>query len=81
MGKRISPAHLSHVVRRSAQRLEEMTAWCATVLAGDSIKPYWCINHGLTTSLYYHDPDDNAVELQVDNFASSEEADASRGLS
>jgi catechol-2,3-dioxygenase len=34
-----------------------------------SIAPYWCINHGPTTSLYYHDPDGNGCELQVDNFA------------
>jgi catechol-2,3-dioxygenase len=33
------------------------------------IAPHWCVNHGPTTSLYYHDPDGNGVELQVDNFA------------
>ena len=32
------------------------------------ILPWWCINHGPTTSMYYHDPDGNGVELQVDNF-------------
>ena len=32
------------------------------------IEPYWTINHGLTTSCYYRDPDGNQVELQVDNF-------------
>ena len=42
-------------------------------LSAESIKPYWCINHGLTTSLYYRDPDGNQVELQVDNFESVEE--------
>jgi len=31
------------------------------------IEPYWCINHGPTTSLYYKDPDGSKVELQVDN--------------
>jgi catechol-2,3-dioxygenase len=34
------------------------------------ITPYRQINHGPTTSIYYHDPDGNAVELQTDNFAS-----------
>ena len=34
------------------------------------IMPYRQINHGPTTSLYYHDPDGNAVELQTDNFES-----------
>ena len=38
-------------------------------LKGRAIAPHWCINHGPTTSLYYHDPDGNGVELQVDNFA------------
>jgi len=37
------------------------------------IEPFWCINHGPTTSMYYKDPDGNKVELQVDNFASTEE--------
>ena len=32
------------------------------------IEPDACVNHGLTTSLYYADPDKNMVELQVDNF-------------
>jgi catechol-2,3-dioxygenase len=42
-------------------------------LKGEGIEPYWCINHGPTTSLYYKDPDGNGVELQVDNFATAEE--------
>jgi catechol 2,3-dioxygenase len=32
------------------------------------IEPRACLDHGLTTSLYYADPDGNAVELQADNF-------------
>lgn len=32
------------------------------------ITPGGCIDHGMTTSFYYVDPDGNAVELQVDNF-------------
>lgn len=40
------------------------------------IAPYWCINHGPTTSMYYRDPDGNRVELQIDNFATAAEADA-----
>jgi catechol-2,3-dioxygenase len=34
------------------------------------IKPYSCVNHGPTTSIYYSDPDGNHVELLVDNFPS-----------
>jgi catechol 2,3-dioxygenase-like lactoylglutathione lyase family enzyme len=37
------------------------------------ILPRWCINHRITTSLYYQDPDGTRVELQVENFAGAEE--------
>jgi catechol-2,3-dioxygenase len=37
-------------------------------LRATGITPYWCINHGPTTSLYYRDPNGVQVELQVDNF-------------
>ncbi|KAJ3334557.1 hypothetical protein HDU93_007758 [Gonapodya sp. JEL0774] len=30
------------------------------------ILPYWCVNHGMTISMYYADPDGNQVECQVD---------------
>jgi catechol-2,3-dioxygenase len=42
-------------------------------LKSEGIEPYWCINHGPTTSMYYKDPDGNRVELQVDNFPTAEE--------
>lgn len=38
------------------------------------IVPRYCINHGPTTSMYYEDPDGNRVELQIDNFATMEQA-------
>jgi catechol 2,3-dioxygenase-like lactoylglutathione lyase family enzyme len=37
------------------------------------IMPVWPVNHGLTTSLYYQDPDGHRVEFQVDNFDTVEE--------
>ncbi|MBC8293833.1 MAG: VOC family protein [Proteobacteria bacterium] len=37
-------------------------------LKGRGIEPYWCLNHGPTTSMYFKDPDGSRVELQVDNF-------------
>jgi catechol 2,3-dioxygenase len=37
-------------------------------LAGEGITPHACLDHGMTTSLYYLDPDGNSVELQTDNF-------------
>jgi len=40
------------------------------------IEPHSCLNHGFTTSFYYHDPDGNEVELAVDNFASREKMNA-----
>ena len=40
------------------------------------ILPFCCVNHGPTTSLYYYDPDQNRIELQVDNFADMTEATA-----
>lgn len=39
------------------------------------ISPYWTINHGMTLSAYYRDPDGNQVETQVDSMT-MEEADA-----
>ena len=37
-------------------------------LSAKGIRPFWCVNHGPTTSLYYSDPEGNRVELQIDNF-------------
>ncbi|MGQ0620450.1 MAG: VOC family protein [Panacagrimonas sp.] len=42
-------------------------------LQASCITPFWCINHGMSTSMYYRDPDGNEIELQVDNFPSMEE--------
>ena len=39
------------------------------------IYPFWCVNHGPTTSIYYHDPDGNTVETEYDNL-DTEGADA-----
>ncbi|MGW6661246.1 VOC family protein [Rhodococcus sp. NPDC055024] len=44
-------------------------------LAADDVRPFWCINHGPTTSMYFEDPDGNHVELQIDNFATEAELD------
>ena len=32
------------------------------------LTPHFAVDHGMSTSLYYVDPDGNSVELQVDNF-------------
>ncbi|KAF7560203.1 hypothetical protein G7046_g3960 [Stylonectria norvegica] len=38
------------------------------------IFPSWCVNHGMSTSMYYKDPDGNELEFQVDNYDLVEEA-------
>ena len=38
------------------------------------IEPHASLDHGMTTSLYYEDPDGNSVELQADNFGSWQES-------
>lgn len=37
-------------------------------LKAEGIVPEWTVNHGMTTSLYYRDPDWNRIELQVENY-------------
>lgn len=45
-------------------------------LRADGIEPVAPVQHGITTSLYYRDPDGNHVEFQIDNFADPETATA-----
>ena len=45
-------------------------------LKGEEILPVWSINHGMTTSLYYEDPNRLRVEFQVDNFETKKELNA-----
>lgn len=40
------------------------------------ILPHWPVNHGMSTSMYYFDPDKNEFEMQVDNFDTAEAAHA-----
>jgi catechol-2,3-dioxygenase len=65
-------AGLDHI----AFTYEDIDALLATYarLKGEGILPFCCVNHGPTTSIYYHDPDLNRIELQVDNFADMTEA-------
>jgi len=50
------------------ETLEQLLA-SYTRLAAKGIRPHMVLDHGLTMSFYYVDPDGNSVELQVDNFA------------
>ena len=45
-------------------------------LAAKGIRPATPVQHGVTTSLYYRDPDGNKVEFQIDNFGTPDEATA-----
>ncbi|KAE8383734.1 Glyoxalase/Bleomycin resistance protein/Dihydroxybiphenyl dioxygenase [Aspergillus bertholletiae] len=38
------------------------------------ILPHWPVNHGMSTSMYYFDPDGNEFELQVNNFDTPQQA-------
>lgn len=38
------------------------------------ILPHWPVNHGMSTSMYYFDPDGNEFEMQVDNYETAKEA-------
>lgn len=38
------------------------------------IRPAFCLDHGLTISIYYRDPEGNFVELQSDNFGDWEKS-------
>ena len=40
------------------------------------ITPYWAVNHGMSASLYYADPDGNQMEFTTDCFATKEECSA-----
>lgn len=45
-------------------------------LKAQGIEPHASLDHGMTTSFYYEDPDGNSVELQSDNFGNWQESTA-----
>ncbi len=53
--------------------MDELVVRTYAQLKESGVKPYWCTNHGMTTSIYYADPDGNRVETQVDNFPTKAE--------
>jgi catechol 2,3-dioxygenase-like lactoylglutathione lyase family enzyme len=57
---------LHHMAFTFANLAELLDAYSR--LKDDGIRPYWCINHGPTTSMYFRDPDNNQVEPQIDSF-------------
>lgn len=63
---------LEHIAFGFSTLAELMLAYRQRLKAG--IKPFWCVNHGPTTSIYYKDPDGHMIETQVDNFDTADEA-------
>ncbi|MFZ5607978.1 MAG: VOC family protein [Pseudomonadota bacterium] len=45
-------------------------------LKAKGIMPYWCVNHGMSASLYYADPDGNQMEFTVDCLSSKADCTA-----
>lgn len=41
-----------------------------------NIRPYWCVHHGFTVSMYYADPDGNQMEFQIECFDTAEQANS-----
>lgn len=67
-GKQAGLDHLAYTVQDIGTLLNTYAR-----LKKAGILPVWPVNHGLTTSLYYQDPDGSRLELQVENFDSMEE--------
>src|SRR5262249_22830148 len=49
------------------ESLSDLVASCAG-MRDEGLVPAWCVDHGITMSLCYEDPDGGFVELQSDNF-------------
>lgn len=65
---------VDHVAFTYASLADLLHTW--ERLKAEGIEPFWCINHGMSTSMYYRDPDGNEIELQIDNFPSMDECKA-----
>src|SRR5258708_16684044 len=48
----------------------------STDLKSQGVDPLVPVQHGVTTSIYYRDPDGNSVEMQIDNFPSVDDANS-----
>lgn len=67
-------AGLEHIAFTFSSLGDLLTAYQQRKALG--ILPIWCVNHGPTTSMYYQDPDGHQLETQVDNFETTDEANA-----
>jgi catechol-2,3-dioxygenase len=64
-----------HHVAYTFDSLDDLLDRYAT-LRDKGVRPAVCIAHGVTTSMYYRDPDGNMVEMQIDRFAAPADATA-----
>jgi catechol-2,3-dioxygenase len=65
------PDKLTHAgLHHSAFEYADIDEWLATYerLKAHGILPHMVVDHGMTLSMYYLDPDGNSIELQIDNF-------------
>lgn len=72
--KKLKSSGLEHIAFTFPTMRELLVAYRQRKKRG--IEPFWGVNHGPTTSIYYRDPDGNMLETQVDNFDSIEAANA-----
>lgn len=66
-----APVGVDHVAYEVPSLTALLESW--EDLKAKGIDPYWCVNHGISASLYYADPDGNQMEFAVDCFASKDE--------
>jgi catechol-2,3-dioxygenase len=66
-----APVGVDHVAYEVGSLIALLETW--EDLKAKGIAPYWCVNHGMSASLYYADPDGNQMEFSVDCFASKSE--------
>ena len=70
-GLKDDPEKLTHTgIHHTAFEYDSVDDLLATYerLKAKGIEPHMAMDHGMTTSIYYIDPDGNSVELQSDNF-------------
>lgn len=66
-----APVGVDHVAYDVSSLTALLDTW--EDLKAKGIEPYWAVNHGMSASLYYADPDGNQMEFSVDCFASKRE--------
>ncbi len=74
-----NPHKLQHTgLHHTAYEFTSMDALLSTYerLRAGAIVPHACLDHGMTLSMYYVDPDGNSVELQTDVFGDWQQSSA-----